>query len=114
MINTLTKNREAGRQEGKDMTDYNKIFGFKAFSGNITKRQLRRDTEWTEVYKDYTISFGKAFHEDGHIWWEVGVWKNEGNRCSGAFTMASPCATDSQAMRMERAWAKENIDRLKA
>ena len=96
------------------MTDYNRIFGFKGFRGSTTKRQLRKDTEWTEEYKDYTISFGKAFHEDGNAWWEVRVWKNEENRCLGAFTMTSLCATDGEAMRMERAWAKENIDRLEA
>jgi hypothetical protein len=48
------------------MTDYNRIFGFKEFSGSATKRQLRKNAEWTEEYKDYTISFGKAFHEDGN------------------------------------------------
>ena len=41
-------------------------------------------------------------------------WKNEENRCLGAFTMTSPCATDGEAMRMERGWAKENIERHEA
>ena len=84
-----------------------------SFYGGMTLEELRHLSECVRIYKGHAISFGKYWRDtEGRAWWNVRVWKIEGDDCIGVFQAVGGCATDAEAMVYETRWAKEHIDAL--
>lgn len=95
------------------MKNYNDTFGYRTFAGCSTAKELERSSEYIKEYKGYSIVFGKYQRDaEGHTWWSVRVWENDGEQRYGTFTMTVLCATDGEAMNMAIRWAKANIDKI--